>query len=77
MTGWLKGGFVYCIWKSIIIIFAVSFILTTIFSRRRVKEDEKGGTLVSFTPKDETMQNAKKPKKIVRLALIDDLMCPR
>ena len=34
-------------------------------------------TLVSFTQKDKTMQNAKKPKKIVRLTLIDALMCPK
>ena len=33
--------------------------------------------IVSFTPKDETMQNAKNPKKIVRLTLIDALMCPK
>ena len=34
-------------------------------------------TLVSFTQKDETMQNAKNHKKIVRLTLIDALMCPK
>ena len=32
-----------------------------------------GGTLVSFTPK---VENVKKLKKIVRLTLIDALMCP-
>ena len=34
---------------------------------------EKGaeGTLVSFAPKDETLQNAKNPKNIARLTLID------
>ena len=34
-------------------------------------------TLVSFTPREETMQNAKNSKKIVRLTLIDALMCPK
>ena len=34
-------------------------------------------TLVSFTQKDETMQIAKNPKKIVRLTLLDALMCPK
>ena len=34
-------------------------------------------TLVSFTRKDRTIQNAKNPKKIVRLTLIDALMCPK
>ena len=33
--------------------------------------------MVSFTPKDETLQNAKKPKKIARLTLINALMCPK
>ena len=36
-----------------------------------------GGTLVSFTQKDETMQIAKNPKKIARFTLIDALMCPK
>ena len=34
-------------------------------------------TLVSFTQKYETMQNAENPKKIVRLTLLDALMCPK
>ena len=42
------------------------------------KTGRKGGpTLVSFTQKDETMQNTKNPKKNVRLTLIDTLMCPK
>ena len=36
-----------------------------------------GGTLVSFTQKDETIQNAKTPKKIAKLTLIDALMYPK
>ena len=36
-----------------------------------------GGTMVSFIPKDETLQNVKKPKKIVRLNFLDALMCPK
>ena len=36
-----------------------------------------GGTLVSVIQKDKKMQNANKPKKIVRLNLIDALMCPK
>ena len=38
--------------------------------------DRRGGggnTLVTFTPKDETIQNAKIPKKIVGLTLIEAL----
>ena len=34
-------------------------------------------TLVSFSPKDETMQIAKNTKEIVILPLIDTLMCPK
>ena len=36
-----------------------------------------GSTLVSFTLKDETMQNPKNPKEIVSLTLIFALMCPK
>ena len=39
-----------------------------------VHEQFNPPTLVSFTQKDETMQNAKNPKKIVRLTLVDALM---
>ena len=35
------------------------------------------GTLISLTPKDKTIQNAKKPKKVVSLTLIGDLICPK
>ena len=38
---------------------------------------KKQGTLISFNPKDKTMLNAKNPKKIARLTLVDALMCPK
>ena len=46
-------------------------------TKKHLKTSGEGGTLVSFTLKDETMQNDKKTKEIVSLTLIFALMCPK
>ena len=44
------------------------------FTNRILSVPPTPHTMVSFTPKKETMQNVKNPKKIVRLNLIDVIM---
>ena len=63
---------------------------TKIKTRKKIKiyilncfwyyEERRGGgghIWASFTPKGETKLNAKTQKKIVKLTLIDTLMCPK